>query len=76
MELEQAAVDYQVLVEEQRGWAVEQEEPEEEALVPYFYPEEVVDLGCSAEVPEKDGQQVGKAQSSCTGILEACPFLQ
>ncbi len=76
VELEPLAVDYQVLVEEQHGWAVEQEEPEEDALAPYFDPEEVEDLGGGAEVLEKDGQQVGKAQSSGIGILEECPFLQ
>ena len=56
MELEQAAVDYQVLVEEQLGCAVEQEELEEKVLAPYFDPEEVEDLGKNAEGLEIDAQ--------------------
>ncbi len=74
--MEQAAVDLQVLVGEQLGCAVEQEELEEELLAPYVDAEEVEDLGGCAEVLEKGGQRVGKAQSSCIGILEACLFLQ
>ncbi len=74
--LEQVVVDSQVLVEEQLVCAVEQEELEEESLSSYFDPEEVEDLVGCAEVLEKDGQRVGKAQSSCIGILEACPFPQ
>ncbi len=74
--LEQAAVDVQVLVAEQLGDAVEQQELEEEALALYFGPKEVEDLEVCAEVLEKNGQRVGKVQSSCIGILEGCPFLQ
>ena len=65
-----------MLVEEQLVFVGEQEELEEELQASYFDPEEVEDLGGSAEVLEKYAQRVGKAQSSCIGILEACPFLQ
>jgi len=74
--LEQVAVEAQVPVEELLVCAVEQVELEEESQASYFDPEEVEDLGGSAEVLEKYAQRVGKAQSSCIGILEACPFLQ
>ncbi len=62
--------------EEQLVFVGEQEELEEELQASYFEPEEVEDLGKSAEVLEKDAQRVGKVQSSCIGILEVCPFLQ
>jgi len=74
--LEQAVVDVPVLVQEQLGWAVEQQELEEEALALYAVPEEVEDLEVCAEGLKKNGQPVDKVQSSCTGILEGCLFLQ
>jgi hypothetical protein len=35
--------------------------------------EALVDLGKNAEALEISGPRVGRAQSSCIGILEACP---
>jgi hypothetical protein len=70
------AVEAQVLLEEPLVLAGEQVELEEDWQVTYVDPEEVEDLGGSAEFLQKDAQQVGKAQSSCIGILEACPCPQ
>ncbi len=73
----QLAAEVQALVGVQLVFVgVEQEELEEELQSSYFDPEVVEDLGKSAEVLETDAQRVGKVQSSCIGILEACPFLQ
>ncbi len=35
--------------------------------------EALIDLGKDAEVLEISGPRVGRAQSNCIGILEACP---
>jgi hypothetical protein len=74
--LGQLVVEVQALVEQQVFVVVEQEELEEELQSSYFDPEEVEDLGKNVEVLETNAQRVDKVQSSCIGILEACPFLQ
>ena len=71
--LGQLVVEVQALVEQQVFVVVEQEELEEELQSSYFDPEEVEDLGKNVEVLETNAQRVDKVQSSCIGILEACP---
>jgi len=62
-----------VLEELQPEVLAEQEVLEEDELALCFDPEEVGDLEVCAGGPDEDGQRVDKVQSSCTGILEACP---
>jgi hypothetical protein len=46
---------------------------EEVELAPFADLEALGDLGECAEVLAKGGPRVGKVQSNCIGILEACP---
>jgi hypothetical protein len=46
---------------------------EEVELAPFADLEAQGDLGECAEVLAKGGPRVGKVQSNCIGILEACP---
>jgi len=63
-------------VERQAVEFVEQEglpELEEVELALFVIQVEAINLLNSAAVLEEGGPRVGRAQSNCTGILEACP---
>ena len=63
-------------VEQQVVEFVEQEglqEPEEVELALFVVQVEAMNLLNSTAVLEEGGPRVGRAQSNCIGILEACP---